>query len=159
MRVTRCRQWLTLQRLAAAVAIWVVGSLIGVGVFTLIYGKAYSYLGSDPKTCTNCHVMNKQYDGWVKGSHHNVATCNDCHTPHDSIVHKYWVKADDGVRHGFKFATNTYPENIQIRDTNLRIANEACLHCHADFTSQIHESLPHNEQLSCIHCHRDVGHK
>ncbi|MDU0967516.1 MAG: cytochrome c nitrite reductase small subunit [Actinomycetaceae bacterium] len=152
-------QWLTLRRALAIIAIWVVGSLIGVGIFTLVYGKAYSYLGSNPETCTNCHVMDKEYDAWVKGSHHNVATCNDCHTPHDSIVHKYWVKADDGVRHGYKFATNTYPENIQIRDVNLKITNEACLHCHAGFTSSIHQTLPKGEQLSCVHCHRDVGHK
>ena len=56
-----------------------VGSLIGLGVFTFGYANGFAYFGSDPKTCANCHAMNGQYAGWLKGSHKNVAGCNDCH--------------------------------------------------------------------------------
>lgn len=29
--------------------------------------------------------MNEQFDGWMRSSHRSVATCNDCHAPHDLI--------------------------------------------------------------------------
>jgi cytochrome c nitrite reductase small subunit len=47
-----------------------------------------SYLSSDPAVCINCHIMQEQYDGWLHGSHHAVAVCNDCHLPHDNVVLK-----------------------------------------------------------------------
>ena len=57
------------------------GLVIGLGGYTFLYAKGYSYLTNDPQACTNCHVMQAQYDAWVKSSHHSVAVCNDCHTP------------------------------------------------------------------------------
>lgn len=36
-----------------ALAVFVVGSFIGVSLFTIIYAKGYSYLGNDPKACIN----------------------------------------------------------------------------------------------------------
>ena len=38
------------------------GMLGGVGGFTFIYADGLSYMGSDPKTCVNCHIMRLQYD-------------------------------------------------------------------------------------------------
>ena len=32
----------------------------GVGAFTFVYAKGFSYLSSDPRACVNCHVMNQQ---------------------------------------------------------------------------------------------------
>src|SRR5688572_10572428 len=63
---------------AAAVAI---GAAIGLAAFTFIYAKGASYLGNDPATCANCHVMREHYAAWQKSSHHAVAACNDCHAP------------------------------------------------------------------------------
>ena len=31
--------------------------------------------------CVNCHVMNEQYDAWLKSGHRHVATCVECHLP------------------------------------------------------------------------------
>lgn len=140
-----------------AVGVFVVGSLIGVGLFTFIYAKGISYLFNDPATCANCHVMERHYDAWIAGSHSNVATCNDCHAPHDNIVHKYVVKADNGFWHGLKFTTGQYPENIEIRESNRTVTNEACLYCHADFTSDIRMTAG-SDQINCTRCHSDVGH-
>lgn len=137
-----------------------VGALIGVGAFTAVYADAASYLGSDPKTCTNCHVMNEQYDGWKSGTHANAATCNDCHLPHDSLISKYLVKAEDGFLHSYKFTTGDYPEHIQIREKNLKVTNNACLHCHGDLTDELQISAHANNegQVSCVRCHAGVGH-
>ncbi len=59
-----------------------VGVALGLGLYTFVYAKGYSYLTNDPEACANCHVMNDQYAGWVKSSHRSVAVCNDCHVPH-----------------------------------------------------------------------------
>lgn len=55
---------------------------VGLGAYTFIYAKGYSYLTNDPAACANCHVMQAQYDGWMKSSHHSVATGNDCSVGH-----------------------------------------------------------------------------
>ena len=36
-------------------AIFVVGSLVGVGTFTFGYANGAAYLSNDPKACINCH--------------------------------------------------------------------------------------------------------
>jgi cytochrome c nitrite reductase small subunit len=72
-----------------------IGVVTGIGVYTFVYAKGYSYMSNNPNSCANCHVMNEQFDAWQKSSHHTVATCNDCHTPHD-LVGKYYTKASNG---------------------------------------------------------------
>ena len=61
------------------------GLAIGLGAFAFHYAKGTSYLGNDPATCANCHVMQGHYDAWLAGPHHQAATCNDCHTPAGSV--------------------------------------------------------------------------
>ena len=135
-----------------------IGVILGVGVFTMYFAGFTKYFGNDPATCAGCHAMNEEYEGWQKGSHANVATCNDCHAPHDNIVSKYYVKADNGFWHGLKFTTGQYPENIEIRDSNRAVTNEACLYCHSEFTSDMRMTAG-SDQISCTRCHSDVGHR
>src|SRR5512139_1760454 len=94
------------------------GGVVGLGGFTFTYASGLSYLSNDPAACVNCHIMNDQWDRWNRGTHHAVATCNDCHTPHDSIVTKYAVKGINGFRHSLAFTTGNFPEPIQITDLN-----------------------------------------
>lgn len=152
------RRKITGKLVVQILAVFVVGSLIGVGSYTFIYAKGYSYLTDNPEACVNCHAMEPQFEGWKKGTHHTVATCNDCHAPHDNIVHKYYVKGENGLWHGFMFSTDLYPENIKIRDSNRKVTNDACLYCHADFTHDIRMTSD-DEQMQCTRCHTDVGHE
>lgn len=143
-------------RLALAVAI-TLGVLGGVGAFTFGYGKGYSYLLDDPPSCANCHVMDGHYDAWQASSHAHVATCNDCHLPHD-FVGKWLVKADNGFFHSLAFTLGGFHEPIRIKPRNRRVTQGACLHCHADF---VHELLPAErggDMVLCAGCHADVGH-
>src|SRR6516165_6995974 len=78
-------------------------------VFFVRYAEGFSYLSNDPKACVDCHIMREQYDGWQKASHHAVATCNDCHVPHETVP-KYWVKAEDGFWHSKGFTHQDFPE-------------------------------------------------
>ncbi|HET9837309.1 MAG TPA: cytochrome c nitrite reductase small subunit [Candidatus Angelobacter sp.] len=136
----------------------IVGALVGVGSYAFIYARGYSYLLNDPKACANCHVMNDQYSGWIKSSHHSVATCNDCHTPHN-FLGKYAVKASNGFFHSFYFTTGKYPDNIQITKFDREVVEGACRHCHSNITEAIDASHVHGrEALHCTRCHSSVGH-
>jgi cytochrome c nitrite reductase small subunit len=134
-----------------------IGSAVGLGAFTFVYARGYSYLTDDPKACANCHAMQGQYAGWMKGSHRSVATCNDCHTP-SGFVGKYMTKGSNGFWHSFYFTTGWYPDPIQIRPGNREVTNRACRKCHGDVTQAIEG--PHGESgaSQCVRCHGSVGH-
>ena len=134
-----------------------IGIAIGVGTYTFLYAKGYSYLTNDPQACANCHVMNEQYSGWLKSSHRSVAACYDCHTP-AGFIPKYMTKAENGFRHSFAFTTGMFPEPIQITDRDRYIANMACRKCHEDIVSAIEGPHISREPLVCLDCHKSVGH-
>ena len=118
-----------------AVAIVVLGTLagigLGVGSYTFIYAKGFSYMRDDSQVCANCHIMQNHYDAWAKGSHHAVAVCNDCHTPH-SLIPKYYTKALNGYHHSLAFTTGNFHEPIQATEFNRAIAEANCRYCHQD---------------------------
>ncbi len=155
------RRSLSPRFLLALVAVFAVGAMFGLALYTIVYAKGFSYLSSDPEACINCHIMEEQYNGWLAGAHADVATCADCHLPHDNIVHKLFVKAEDGVLHGLKFTTGWHPENIEARDVSLAVTNEECLYCHADVTEDIRHlgSTPDGEVFDCVRCHAGIGHE
>ncbi|MGI6457948.1 MAG: cytochrome c nitrite reductase small subunit [bacterium] len=143
--------------LLAAVVIGIaIGVTAGIGGYTFIYAKGASYLTNDPAACANCHIMNEQYNGWVKSSHKNVATCNDCHTPH-TLIDKYFTKALNGFNHSWAFTTGDFHEPIQITERNHRITEKACRYCHQQIVDEI-DFYHQGENLSCVRCHDSVGH-
>lgn len=36
------------------------GLVLGLGFYTFVYAKGYSYLSDRSEACTNCHVMQEQ---------------------------------------------------------------------------------------------------
>lgn len=135
-----------------------LGILAGTGAFTFKYAKGLSYLSADPKACVNCHIMNPQYDSWQKSSHHNVATCVDCHLPH-SFVGKYMAKAENGWHHSKAFTLQNFHEPIMIKEKNSRILQHSCLHCHEDMVDEMfRRDMSDRDAVQCVHCHAGVGH-
>lgn len=143
------------------VALIIIGVLtgvaVGVGSYTFIYAKGYSYLTNDPAACANCHVMGDYYSAWMKGPHKSAAVCNDCHTPH-GLIPKYVTKASNGFWHSFYFTTGAYPDVIRLRPSNVRIVDDACIKCHASIAGDLglHGDVPAGQ--ACIRCHSQVGH-
>jgi cytochrome c nitrite reductase small subunit len=133
-----------------------VGAAMGLGIFTFMYAEGYSYMLDDPKACVNCHVMRDQYDAWQGSSHHAVATCNDCHTPHN-LFGKYRVKATNGMRHSAYFTLGNFPEPIRINDTDRAIAEENCRRCHQKLVNAVDGA--HAQKLTCTNCHWRAGHQ
>ena len=148
---------ITTARIALVLAL-TVGLAIGLGAFTFVYARGYSYLSNDPAACANCHVMREHFDAWNKSSHKNVATCNDCHTPHD-FLGKYTVKAKNGFWHSFYFTTGRYPDPLRITEGNRAVTADACRYCHSQIVAAIeHPDAPAKDRSTCTRCHEYVGH-
>ncbi|HET9452981.1 MAG TPA: cytochrome c nitrite reductase small subunit, partial [Gemmatimonadaceae bacterium] len=157
------------RRLALMAALG-LGLTVGLGAFTFIYARGYSYLTNDPAACANCHIMREHFDAWNKSTHRAVAACNDCHTPH-TPVGKYAVKAKNGFWHSFYFTTGRYPDPLRITEGNRHVTEETCRYCHAQITAAIDHRAPAgppsavdviaartDEPANCVRCHRYVGH-
>lgn len=142
-------------------ALWiclVIGIPLGIGIYTLSYAEGLSYFSKDPAACANCHIMEPQYDSWQKSSHHTVATCVDCHLPHD-FVGKYIAKAENGYHHSVAFTSQNFHEPIQIKEKNKKILQKNCMDCHRDLIHEVVDVTTAEVQpLDCIHCHQTVGH-
>jgi len=154
--------WLTL----LAVLVGIAG---GLGLFTFNYAGGLGYFSNDPRKCANCHIMNDEYDSWLKSPHHVYATCNDCHTPH-TIVAKLITKADNGWNHSKKFTLGTWGDPIRVRPVNLQRLQSNCIRCHGDFVHDIRgpqvlalanehgEGVPLAKDIDCVRCHAGLGH-
>lgn len=152
----RSSPW-TVVLVLAAVA---VGTLAGIGGYTFVYARGGSYLSDDSAACVNCHVMRPQYEGWLRSSHHDVAVCNDCHTPVPFLDH-WTVKARNGWHHSYAFTTGYFPEPIRITEYNLATTEEACRTCHGEMvwqTDALARDHREDDTVSCTRCHRSVGH-
>lgn len=139
-----------------ALAGMLVGLTVGLGLYTFVYARGYAYLTNNPQACTNCHVMQEYYDGWIKSAHRSAAACNDCHTPHN-FFGKYAIKMENGFFHSLAFTSGRFPDAIIIRDRDARVAESTCRDCHSAITLAI--AGPHaSTGISCVRCHFDVGH-
>jgi cytochrome c nitrite reductase small subunit len=136
-----------------ALAAITAGLAFGVGAYAFHYAKGASYLGNDPATCANCHVMAGHYAGWQAAPHHLVATCNDCHTPAGPLS-KYVVKALNGYHHSMAFTFGGYPDVIRARPQSTEIVEGNCRRCHAELV----DGVAHGGGVSCIRCHASAGH-
>jgi len=118
------------------------------------------YLGNDPTTCNNCHVMDAVYEGWYHAAHQSWATCVDCHTPHN-IVLKYLYKAKSGMNHVTMFSLNHIPEPLRAAEDTQRIVQANCIRCHEETISEVADGVMDPESTGdryCYECHRTVAH-
>ncbi|OFZ55269.1 MAG: cytochrome c nitrite reductase small subunit [Bdellovibrionales bacterium RIFOXYC1_FULL_54_43] len=134
-----------------------LGIAFGLGAFTFFYAEGLSYFSSNPKACVNCHVMNHQYDSWSNSGHHHVATCNDCHLPHN-LIPKLLAKARNGWNHSLAFTLENFSHPIIITRHNYEILQKNCIRCHSKLVTDAIMIPAAGSHVSCIHCHRNVGH-
>ncbi len=149
---------------------WRLPVIIALGIFSGIFlliihlSRAGSYLSDRPETCINCHVMYPQYASWKSSSHQQVATCADCHVPHDNLVKKYFFKASDGARHATIFTARMEPQVIRIKSAGMTAVQDNCVRCHTDLVEMTELvkvtglNYRHGTGQRCWDCHRDVPH-
>ncbi|MCX8106405.1 MAG: cytochrome c nitrite reductase small subunit [Ignavibacterium album] len=146
------------------VVIILVGIGFGLLLLTLHLARATSYLSDDPAACVNCHVMAPYFATWEKGSHGRVATCNDCHIPHDNIINTYLFKAKDGMRHSYVFTFRLEPQVIRIKQAGKDAVQKNCIRCHQNLIHPISlraisgQSIQREGDGYCWDCHRETPH-
>ena len=132
-----------------------LGIPAGVGAFTFVYAKGFSYLSTDPRACANCHVMQPQYDAWLQSGHRHTATCVGCHLPAHGLA-KWVAKVDHGFRHSAAFTLQNFHEPIAITPRDREIVQGNCVRCHAGVVHAVVGDAA--ARLDCLHCHADSGH-
>lgn len=140
-----------------------LGTIFGIGAVIFYQSRAWSYLLDDPSACINCHIMIPQYTTWQHSSHARVATCNDCHVPHDNILHMYYFKAKDGSRHATLFTLRMEDQVIRITEPSMKVVQMNCVRCHEHVNDRVHtkvtlKQIQHGEGKLCWECHREVPH-
>ena len=138
--------------------------IFGLGFYILKLSNATSYLSDDPQACVNCHVMTPQYLTWKHSSHREVASCNDCHVPHDFAANKYFFKAKDGLGHAFAYTFRLEPEVIRAKEASIEVIQNNCIRCHekkvtdAKLSGSVEMHFEHRTDRLCWECHREVPH-
>jgi cytochrome c nitrite reductase small subunit len=118
--------------------------------------NADSYLRDDPAACVNCHIMTPYYAGWAHSAHRLVATCNDCHVPHENIIKSYAFKAMDGARHAAMFTLRLEPQTLQLTRISASAVQGNCIRCHEQQVMSI--DMGATPERRCWECHRETPH-
>lgn len=141
-----------------------VAIFTGLVFFSLYISNAFSYLGDNPETCVNCHIMAPQYSTWQHSSHREKTNCNDCHVPHNNFLNKYLFKAKDGMRHATIFTLRKEPQVIFIREEGREVVHENCIRCHSSLMTDskllVYNDKTHLSRMErkCWECHRETPH-
>ena len=130
--------------------------LAALGIFSWVT-SAPSYLGHEPATCNNCHVMDSQYENWYHAAHENFTVCTDCHLPHQKIASYYLYKGYSGMRDVYSFTLNIYPAAIRATLQTDEILQANCIRCHIDTVEGVLAG-PQAFDRYCWDCHRSVAH-
>lgn len=139
-------------------SLFVVGWFIGSGSITFYEAKGLSYMSNSPEACINCHSMNQVYDKWSHGGHRHVATCNDCHTPHN-FIGKWTTKAINGFNHSKAFTLDKeLPIVFEAKESTKKIAQDNCIRCHDSIASHPAGLDNKQEPLRCLSCHPNPAH-
>jgi len=140
-------------KLALIIGILALVTVLGVGLYVTDFT---AYMGNNPTTCNNCHVMDAVYESWYHGGHRLWANCNDCHTPH-ALIPKYIVKAQSGYHHVTAFFFGNIPPAIRAKTSSREVVQENCIRCHSETVSDIMAGEPAFDRY-CFDCHRSVAH-
>ena len=145
-------------------AIVIFGCIVGLSLFIAQEAEVLSYMGDDPKTCVNCHVMTSEYNSWMHSSHREATTCNSCHVPHNNVVSKYYFKAKDGLYHASVFTLRDEPQVIEMKEASQEVVQENCIRCHMQQVTDVKLSSwldahdGNRTSRKCWECHREVPH-
>src|SRR5512144_1300580 len=123
-----------------------IALIVGISAFAvamialLAVTDAPAYMGSDPDTCNNCHVMDAAYENWFHAGHHGEdLECVDCHLPHENLLAYYFEKGRSGMHDVFVFSTGQAPEMIRASEHSKEIIQSNCIRCHQ---SRVENMLP-----------------
>jgi len=130
-------------------------AIVALGVFAFVT-EAATYMGSNPETCANCHVMDAAYENWYHAPHEDWTECVDCHLPHDNLFSYYVEKARTGMHDVYVFSTGQTPAVIWATAHTKSIIQANCVRCHQ--TTVENTPMMADGTRQCWDCHRNVAH-
>jgi cytochrome c nitrite reductase small subunit len=133
-----------------------LGLILGLFVLAVRVGNAVSYMTDEPEACINCHIMTPYYAGWSRSGHQTVATCNDCHVPHENPAKGYAFKAMDGSRHAAIFTLRLEPQVYELTDLAASVVQGNCIRCHEQQVQVL--DMGSAPEKRCWECHRETPH-
>lgn len=133
--------------------LFLIAIIAGI-LLSLLTVKTMAYTDS-PGFCRSCHVMESEYTSFENSTHAELS-CNECHLPHDSIVHKLFFKGRAGMTHVYfnTFGTEDIPKVIHATDRTKKVVNDNCKSCHKSTLANV----SHNAKDNCTSCHQLVPH-
>jgi cytochrome c nitrite reductase small subunit len=141
------------------------GIAAGLGLYNVYAARVFSFLGTDPSACVNCHVMSVAYKSWERSSHAKWTNCKDCHVPQHNILAGMVFEGLDGMYHGAMLLTNNVPDAPRPRPGTVKVIQENCVRCHTQLTTEFvsagkatYADIRHGKQKACWDCHRHVPH-
>ena len=131
--------------------------IVAIAAFVVVT-DAPAYMGSDPNTCNNCHVMDAAYENWYHAGHRaGEVVCVDCHLPHDNVIAYYLEKGRSGMHDVYVFSTGQAPVMIRASEHTKEIIQSNCIRCHQGRVQNMLAGQPAFERY-CWDCHRAVAH-
>jgi len=140
-------------RFALLVGVLALLAVLVVGVYVTGFTD---YLGNNPSTCNNCHVMDSVYENWYHAGHRQWTTCNDCHTPH-ALIPKYFIKALSGYHHVSAFLLGDIPTAIRAKESSRKIVQENCLRCHEQTVDNLDWQMTYTKMKTSVTAFRATG--
>lgn len=109
-----------------------------------------------PGFCGSCHLMDPWVETWTHSAHREVASCSDCHIPHDFFRGAYY-KAFVGARDTIDMILGTWPTPIKLSGHGGVVTQENCYRCHSTVLSTTNETTS-GKSRQCWNCHRNTPH-
>lgn len=132
----------------------------GVAGVALLAAALYLALGppdilattARPDFCSQCHVMESNYEAWIHSGAHRRAKCVDCHLPNQNPGMHYLWKTLDGAKDAVMFYSGRVPERIVLSAHGEEVLQANCVRCH-----EAAVALTDTER-KCWNCHRRISH-
>lgn len=132
--------------------------LIPLGLLSLFSIKLppLNHMLDGPQFCGSCHFMGPWVETWYHSAHREVASCGDCHIPHD-IVPGAFYKAYTGTRDALETITGQIPKSFLISSHGSEVVHENCLRCHRELFRIVGDTRT-KDGVYCFKCHSNTPH-
>lgn len=142
-------------RSTVRIKIIVIAVLAAVAVtLFLLHGPPKLLAKSEsPTFCSQCHVMEAEYEAWFHEGAHRRNRCVDCHLPSENVAVHYVWKSIDGLKDVVFFYSGRVPEQIRLTSHGEKVLQANCIRCHQTAVEHI------DHERKCWECHRRLMHK
>jgi hypothetical protein len=131
------------------------GIALGLGLYTVRYAEALSYLGDDPRAWANCHITRRQFEVVQRPARGGRDLQRLPHLAR--LVGKYVSKALNSFYNSRAVTLQHFASRSRSRSAT-RALHASCVSCHGELVVELHAARGALEDVRCLSCHRSVGH-